>query len=89
MPMASTFSKTKVHPHWQTRTYAAKHPESKLKNLLKKKKKILRNCKSCRNQNPSRYYISIMNLKFQYKPKYHILQILISKYSYYIGGKIP
>jgi hypothetical protein len=35
--------------------------------------------KSCTNQNPSRYYNFIMNIKFQYKPKYHILQILISK----------
>jgi hypothetical protein len=25
-----------------------------------------------RNQNPSRYYNSITNLKFQHKPKYHL-----------------
>jgi len=24
------------------------------------------------NQNPSRYYSSITNLKFQHKPKYHV-----------------
>jgi hypothetical protein len=27
---------------------------------------------SKRNQNPSRYYNSIANLKFQHKPKYHL-----------------
>jgi len=30
-----------------------------------------------RNQNPSRYYNSITNLKFQHKPKYHLSKILI------------
>jgi hypothetical protein len=34
--------------------------------------------KSCRrNQNPSRYYNSITNLKFQHKPKYHLSKCLI------------
>jgi hypothetical protein len=32
---------------------------------------------SKRNQNPSRYYNSIANLKFQHKPKYHLSKILI------------
>jgi len=32
---------------------------------------------SKRNQNPSRYYNSIPNLKFQHKPKYHLSKILI------------
>jgi hypothetical protein len=33
---------------------------------------------SCkRNQNPSRNYNSIINLKFQHKPKYHLSKILI------------
>jgi len=32
---------------------------------------------SKRNQNPSRYYNSITNLKFQLKPKYHLSKILI------------
>jgi hypothetical protein len=32
---------------------------------------------SKRNQNPSRYYNSIMNLKFQHKPKHHLSKILI------------
>jgi hypothetical protein len=30
-----------------------------------------------RNQNPSRYYNSITNLKFQHKPKCHLSKILI------------
>jgi hypothetical protein len=38
-------------------------------NLSKKSSK--------RNQNPSRYYNSIINLKFQHKPKYHLSKILI------------
>jgi hypothetical protein len=42
-----------------------------------------------KNQNPSRYYNSISNLKFQHKLKYHVSKILISKQSYYLGGKIP
>jgi hypothetical protein len=29
-----------------------------------------------RNQNPSRHYNSITNLKFQHKPKYHLSKIL-------------
>jgi len=32
-----------------------------------------------KNQNPSRYHSSITNLKFQYKPKYHLPKILIYK----------
>jgi hypothetical protein len=39
-------------------------------NLLKKSSK--------RNQNPSRYYNSIItNLNFQHEPKYHLSKILI------------
>ncbi len=30
-----------------------------------------------RNQNPSRYYNSVANLKFQHKPKNHLSKILI------------
>jgi hypothetical protein len=30
-----------------------------------------------RNQNPSRYYNSVTNRKFQHKPKYHLSKILI------------
>jgi hypothetical protein len=41
-----------------------------VKNILFKKP-------SKTNQNPSRYYNSITNLKFQHKPKYHLSKILI------------
>jgi hypothetical protein len=44
---------------------------SPCKNIIFKKS-------SKRNQNPSRYYNSIItNLKFQHKPKYHLSKILI------------
>jgi hypothetical protein len=43
---------------------------SPCKNIVFKKS-------SKRNQNPSRYYNSITNLKFQLKPKYHLSKILI------------
>jgi hypothetical protein len=45
-------------------------PCKKVPNLPKKSSK--------RNQkNPSRYYKTITNLKFQHKPKYHLSKILI------------
>jgi hypothetical protein len=44
-------------------------PCKNIPNLHKKSSK--------RNQNPSRYYNSITNLKFQHKPKYHLSKILI------------
>jgi hypothetical protein len=34
---------------------------------------------STRNQNASKYYNSVINLKFQHKPKYHLSKILILK----------
>jgi len=43
---------------------------SPLKNIIFKKS-------FKRNENPSRYYNSITNLKFQHKPKYHLSKILI------------
>jgi len=61
-----------------------------MKKYLKAKRRIIKTqifspCKniiskkpSKRNQNPSRYYNSIItNLKFQHKPKYHLSKILI------------
>jgi hypothetical protein len=39
-------------------------------------KDIIFKISSKRNQNPSRYYLSIANLKFQHKPKYHLSNIL-------------
>jgi hypothetical protein len=43
---------------------------SPCKNIIFKKS-------SKRNQNPSRYYNSRTNLKFQHKPKYHLSKILV------------
>jgi hypothetical protein len=40
------------------------------KNIIFKKS-------SEKTQNPSRYYDSITDLKFQHKPKYHLSKILI------------
>jgi hypothetical protein len=59
-----------------------------LKSILRQKKnygnsnispckKIILKKSSKRNQNPARYYNSITNLKFQHKPKYHLLKALI------------
>jgi hypothetical protein len=45
---------------------------SPCKNIIFKKP-------SKRNQNPSRYYNSLTDLKFQHKPKYHLSKILTSK----------
>jgi hypothetical protein len=47
-------------------------------NISPCKSLILKNS-SKRNQNPSRYYNSLTNLKFQHKPKYHLSKILVSK----------
>jgi hypothetical protein len=48
------------------------HHAKKNKPNLQKQKNPLKK----KNQNPSRYYNSIPNLKFQQKPKYHLLKIL-------------
>jgi len=59
-----------------------------LKSILRQKKNygnsnispynnIIFQKSSKRNQNPSRYYNSIINLEFQDKPKYHLSKILI------------
>jgi len=63
-----------------------------LKSILMQKKRIMESQifhhakiyqsskkSSKRNQNPSRYYYNsiITNLKFQYKPNYHLSKILI------------
>jgi hypothetical protein len=61
-----------------------------LKNILRQKKNYgnsnISPCKNIifknspkRNQNPSRYYHLITNLKFQHKPKYGLSKILIYK----------
>ncbi len=52
-------------------------------NISRCKNKIFKKS-SMRNQNPSRYYNSIIiNLKFQHKPKYHLSKILIQNQTYY------
>jgi len=54
----------------------AKEELQKLKYFTTQKYNLQK--KSCkRNQNPSTYYNSITNLKFQHKPKYHLSKILI------------
>jgi hypothetical protein len=45
-------------------------------NVSPRKNRIFKKS-SKRIQNPSRYYDSITNLKFQHKPKYHLSKILI------------
>jgi hypothetical protein len=40
-------------------------------------KNIIFEKSSERNQNPSRYYNSVTNIKFQHKPKYDLSKILI------------
>ncbi len=53
---------------WKLKYYLFHH--AKIYPIFKKKS-------SKRNQNFSRYYNSITNLKFQHKPKYHLSKILI------------
>jgi hypothetical protein len=56
---------------------------SPCKNIIFKKNRLKE------TKNPSRYHHSIINLKFQQKPNYHLSKILVSKYTYYLGAKIP
>jgi hypothetical protein len=56
--------------------FKAKEELWKLKYFTMPKNIIFKKS-SKRNQNPSRYYNSITNLKFQHKPKYHLSKILI------------
>jgi hypothetical protein len=54
----------------QTRGKRRNSNNSPCKNIVFKKS-------SKRNQNPSRYYNSITNVKIKHKPKYHLSKILI------------
>jgi hypothetical protein len=54
-------------------------------NISPCKKNNLQKKSSERNQDPSRYYNSITNLKFQHNPKYHLSKILILE----IGSLLP
>ncbi len=47
----------------------------KLKYFTMQKYNLPKKKSSKRNQNPSRYYNSIINLKFQHKPKYNLSKI--------------
>jgi len=63
------YVKAKERRIMETQIYFTMQKYNLQKMLFKKK-----------NQNPSRYYNSIItNLKFQHKPKYHLSKILISK----------
>ncbi len=53
----------------QKKNYGNSKNISPCKNIIFKKS-------SKRNQNPSTYYNSLTNLKFQHKPKYHLSRIL-------------
>jgi hypothetical protein len=52
-------------------------------------KNILFQKSSKRNQNPSRYYNSITNLKFQHKPKYHLSKSPHVKIDLLLRGQNP
>jgi hypothetical protein len=52
------------------------------------------NLQKRKNQNPSTYYNSIINLEFQHKPKYHLKKKSSYKNRpniiyYLVGAKIP
>jgi hypothetical protein len=55
----------------------AKEELWKLKYFTMQKYNFQKISSKKRNQNPSRYYYSVTNLKFQHKPKYHLSKILI------------
>jgi hypothetical protein len=62
--------------HLKLESIKAKEELWKLKYFTMQEYIILK--KSSRtNQNPSRYYNSITNLKFEHKPKYHVSKTLI------------
>jgi hypothetical protein len=66
---------------WQSSTLTILFSEMSKEELWKLKdftiQKTIFQKSSKRNQNPSRYYITIINLEFQDKPKYHLSKILI------------
>jgi hypothetical protein len=72
---------TRCVPHGGLAIYVKKYLKAKRKiietQIFHHAKNIIFKKTSERNQNPSRYYNSITNLKFQHKPKYHLSKILI------------
>jgi hypothetical protein len=69
-----------VSPHCGLAIYIKKYLKAK-EELWKLKyspcKNIIFKKSFKRNENPSRLYNSITNLKFQHRPKYHLSKILI------------
>jgi hypothetical protein len=69
--------KTRGVSHCGLAIYIKKYVKAKEELWKLKYFTIIFKKSSKRNQNPSRYYNSIPNLKFQHKPKYHFSEILI------------
>jgi hypothetical protein len=70
---------TRGEPDYGLAVYIKKYPKAK-KDLWKLKYFTMQKYnlqKNPLNQNSSRYYNSITNLKFQHKPKSHLSKILI------------
>jgi hypothetical protein len=77
----SPISKTRAVSHCGLATYIKNNLKAKEifygnSNISPWKSTILKKS-SKRNQNPSRYYNTITNLKFQHKLKYYLSEILI------------
>jgi hypothetical protein len=82
--MSSTFSlqtQTRGVSHCSLAIYIKKYLKAKQRimetQILHHAKISSSNKSSERNQDPSTYYNSITNLKFQHKPKYHLSKLLI------------
>jgi hypothetical protein len=85
--VSSVICRSWVTPSVVTRGVSHRGLAIYIKNYLKAKEDENSNISPCkniivkksskRNQNPSRYYNSITNLKFQHKPEYHLSKILI------------
>jgi hypothetical protein len=69
--------KTRGVSHCAFAIYIKKYLKANGNSNISPCKNIIFKKNSKRNQNPSRYYNTITNLKFQQKPKYHVSKILI------------
>jgi hypothetical protein len=88
MPMGRSMSSTFHYKPKQGVCHTVALPFT-LKNILRQKEELwklkyftmqkynLQKKSSQRNQDPSTYYNSRTNLKFQHKPKYHLSKLLI------------
>jgi hypothetical protein len=66
-------------PHYGLAIYMKKYFNAKrriMETQILPCKNIIFKKSSKRNQNPSKYYNSVNNLKFKHKPKYHLSKIL-------------